>query len=252
MAEIQQHDAKELAAGYSWTHRSLEIGAIATWTFLYGAMILRVVRYGVAEVGWFAPLATLLGFLTADFVSGMIHWGCDTWGGVDTPIVGKSVIRTFREHHVDAKAITRHDFVETNGAATFGSIPFVLAGLLAPFDPASFWGKFVALWTLSIGLYGAGTSQIHKWSHQDRPSRIVAWLQRARLILSPEHHADHHTAPYARSYCITGGWLNRPLEAIGFFRTLERVITLTTGAVARADDIGKAAAIALEKKRDAP
>src|SRR5262249_37414314 len=89
----------------------------------------------------------------------------------------------------------------------------------------------------------AFTSQIHKWAHTDSPSRIVALLQRARIVISPEHHSVHHSAPYNRNYCITVGWLNGPLRAVRFFEILERVITLLTGVVPREDDIGKDAAI---------
>ena len=61
------------------------------------------------------PLAPVLGFIAAqfivDFASGMLHWACDTWGKFETPIVGPTLIRAFRMHHVDPQDITKHGFL---------------------------------------------------------------------------------------------------------------------------------------------
>jgi ubiquitin-conjugating enzyme E2 variant len=65
------------------------------------------------------------------------------------------------------------------------------------------------------------------------------------VLLPPRVHDIHHESPFAKYYCITTGWLNAPLTAIGFFSTLERIIMRTTGAIPRHDDIGHEAALEL-------
>lgn len=240
--QVRQQDARELAQGYSPAIRAMEIAAIVSFISLEVALVYRL--WGNVNMGpWLVMSAVLLGYLAADFVSGFVHWMGDTWGSTDMPVLGKAFIRPFREHHVDEKAITRHDFVETNGNNCLVSLPVAALALAMPHSSA--------LWVFLSAFLGAmifwvmATNQFHKWSHMDAPPAFVGFLQRIHLVLPPDHHRVHHTAPFNKYYCITVGWLNWPLSAIHFFPLAERLITWTTGLLPRQDDIGTEAAVAL-------
>ncbi|ELW71706.1 Transmembrane protein 189, partial [Tupaia chinensis] len=226
-------------------------------------------------------LSTVAGALIADFLSGLVHWGADTWGSVELPIVGKAFIRPFREHHIDPTAITRHDFIETNGDNCLVTLLPLLnmaykfrtqsSEALAPLYP---WECFV----FCLIIFGTFTNQIHKWSHTyfGLP-RWVILLQDWHVILPRKHHRIHHVSPHETYFCITTGnsgpslaitllvhkvglqppphmvpvrgrsqtavgrvvcgWLNYPLEKLGFWRRLEDLIQGLTGEKPRADDM---------------
>jgi len=235
-----QRNAAELA-GTPRTFRFVELASILAFAVLWPWLLTRLVpAFGVAPL--MAPLAILAGYLGADFISGFFHWLFDTWWRPETPGIGRIFVRTFREHHVDPKAITRHDFVETNGSnilagAFLTSLGFGLLG-------AERSAQFLSSCMLFAGLFMAMTSQIHKWAHMDQPPAFVRLLQRSRILLSKEAHALHHEPPYVRSYCITCGWLNGTLHFFRFFQVLERLITAISGKLPRADDIGTEAALA--------
>lgn len=159
-----------------------------------------------------------LAYLAADFLSGFVHFLGDSFGDVNTPIVGKTFIFPFREHHVDQKAITRHDFFETNGHNCLVSLPVLLfifftfpPGMVSPLVFASY------LFLFALVLFVFCTNQFHKWAHEDEPNRIARWLQSKNIILTPTRHKKHHTFPYENHFCITTGWLNHFLETIRFF-----------------------------------
>jgi ubiquitin-conjugating enzyme E2 variant len=227
--------SREELAHYGPGQRAKDILAVFAFLALAAyATYLVVLRFdGVTTVSLFIG-ATVLGLLAADFISGFVHWLGDTWGSIDMPVLGPAFIRPFREHHVDEKAITRHDFFETNGNNCFVSLPALAAILFLPLD--SHAGLFAAAFLISMTLWVFLTNQVHKWSHMDEPPAWIALLQRYHLVLNPAHHQIHHTRPYSTYYCITNGWLNPLLHKIAFFPTLERTVTKLTGIHPRRED----------------
>jgi ubiquitin-conjugating enzyme E2 variant len=232
-----------LAAGYTAQHRIAEYCGISVSVGLNAWLLVRTLQ-SPSLSGWWLPLAALVGLLMSDFISGFVHWLFDSWGDLDTPVFGRLAIRTFRHHHVDQKAITTHDFVETNACNIALTTIWATWGLLhLRGDQVTLGQVFFAQSLLCATFFTSFTAQIHKWAHSDQPPRSIALLQRLRLVLAPDHHSVHHSAPYNRNYCITVGWMNGPLRAIRFFETLERTITAITGIVPREDDLGKEAAL---------
>jgi plasmanylethanolamine desaturase len=224
-------DARDLANGYATGHRLYEYGGILLAIVCASWLALRAAEgTHLSTLALVVAIAT--GMLFADITSGTVHWLCDTWGSPTTPILGGLAIRTFREHHVDEKAIVRHDFVETNGHnMALSVLPSVVGLMLTQGNPPG--SSFLAACLLSSAFFVSITSQVHKWAHMDRPPLVARILQRMRLILPPQHHAAHHRAPHTKNFCITTGWLNRPLHALRFFDTLEEIVTAVTGAVPR-------------------
>lgn len=238
---------QELASGYTAQNRRIDVLAILVffacevwlWWHLSPALVLHP---------FLGILGLLGGYVLADFVSGIVHWLGDTWGTTKTPLFGQTFIRPFREHHLDETAITRHDFIETNGGNCFASL-FILipANLLVP----ETWGSIsLFLYTVfaSTTLSIFGTNQFHKWAHNLEVPAFIRWLQNQRLILSPTHHAKHHANPFDRYYCITVGWLNPFLTRINFFRKLEKAVTRLTGALPRTEDLRLIEKVAIESQ----
>lgn len=246
--QIRQRDRHVLREGYSPAVRRFEIASILGYAAVMTWLLLEIAPRA-ASSPFLALSAFMLGFVAADFTSGFVHWTADTWGTPEWPIIGKALIRPFREHHVDQKEITRHDFIETNGNNCFISIPAAAGAALLPDDTVWF---FAAAVTFAMCLAIFGTNQFHKWAHMDAPPRTARLLQRANLILPPDHHAVHHTAPFTKYYCITVGWLNEPLFRLRFFQTLEKVVTRVTGLIPREDDIGKRAALVVAQQPPPP
>jgi len=186
---------------------------------------------------WSACLLSAGFFLAAmvisDVISGLVHWGFDTWGTIETPIFGQ-FIRSFREHHLDAIEMCNHDFIEANADSVLLAVPLLTLFLI--FEPRTdvMWGIYSTMvWAALLVCF---TNEFHKWSHSRKVNPVVKLLQDLHLILPPRDHHIHHVSPHEEYYCITNGWMNPVLESINFWRRLENLIVAVTGSVPRADD----------------
>ena len=241
--EVRKANAQKLADGYTKEKRAAEIVSIAACYSLWVYNFIKLARLfvhsneiTVDDWIWSVP-AAFCGVLFADFVSGVAHWALDTWGDAATPVFG-AFIRSFREHHVDQMSITRHDYIETNGDNSMPIVPLMILMAVFPATPSggSLRSPVLHSFFIVAAICIAFTNQAHKMSHSVKQPVLVRKLMDAGIIMSQKHHRIHHSGDFSAYYCITTGWLNAPLDAIGFWRGCEAVITATTGAIPRADD----------------
>ena len=207
-------------------HSLLEHSTAAAFPFLFvSALLLSYQRLSQAGAEWLAIPGALLGLVFGDFVTGLVHWAADTYGEEGTPVIGRSLVRPFRVHHVRPQEICEHGVVETVGNTCILAAPllalFIVAAAYARTSAALAFALFTAVATVGLTV---ATNQFHKWAHQEEVPRLVRLLQRAGIILSPEHHRTHHAAPFESSYAITNGWLNPLLNRTRFFRRLEAAL----------------------------
>ncbi|KAH9597518.1 B domain of TMEM189 [Trypanosoma melophagium] len=261
---VRKENAKKLASGYTKKKRFLECCYLSLATYLWFTQFLVVARYFVhggeantIQLAW-TPIMIFFAMALADFISGIAHWGLDTWGTPDTPVFG-NFIRSFREHHVDQSAMTKHDFIETNADTTLPLIPVLLlqryflyysVGSSSSSAQKQNVGEGNSsymynvrnenvgghVFLLTLTLFIAFTNEIHKWSHEAKPNPLARVLMAYNIILTPRGHRKHHRDNHDISYCITTGWLNGLLDKVEFWRKAETVVTALTGALPRAND----------------
>lgn len=169
-----------------------------------------------ASAGWVGACAAgaLLGYLCADVASGVVHWACDSYFHPTTPIVGATLIAPFRDHHADPDGIARHGVFERNGNNCLAALPWLVLALGAPWNTQTAFGGAAHVGLVVFALTLCFTNQIHAWAHASTRPSPVRWLQRHRLLLTPESHAAHHDGTHRRAYAIVCGWSHHWLDHV--------------------------------------
>ena len=236
-AKAEKPALRETDSGRAFTRK---LDRASVWSF--ALLWLLAVLPRVPDLARSVPLTEgvliftigpLLGYVLADFIAGAAHWFADRFFERDTPWIGPLLIAPFREHHVDPRSISRHDFYEVSGNNALATLPVVALLFFVPTD-AGLSARFFFVTIAGLSLALVATNQFHGWAHAVEPPPIARWLQRKRLVLTPRAHARHHRS-HDRAYCVTSGWLNPALDRLRFFDGLERLIRFGRAEKQRTD-----------------
>ncbi|XVF34026.1 hypothetical protein REPUB_Repub18cG0021600 [Reevesia pubescens] len=205
----------------TWGHRAW-VASGSTTLFISLAKALM----GAADSHmWLEPmLAGYIGYILADLLSGVYHWGIDNYGDESTPIFG-SQIEGFQGHHKWPWTITRRQFAN-NLHALARSITFTVLPIDILCNDPVIQG-FVSVCAGCIMF----SQQFHAWSHgtKSKLPPLVVSLQDAGVLVSRSQHSAHHRPPYNGNYCIVSGVCNEFLDKNKVFEALEMVIFFKLG-----------------------
>src|SRR5688500_6737230 len=100
-------DGRQVPVHYkiSGARRAFSTAAIVLAGLAVMGLAVRVARH-VDLMHWWVLFVLLAGVAAVAFASGLVHWGADTWGRDDAPIVCRVLLVPFRLHHVNPADFT--------------------------------------------------------------------------------------------------------------------------------------------------
>ena len=123
--------------------------------------------------------------LVAEFGSGVLHWLEDSYGNPEWPITGTLITGPNILHHHRPSAFTRNTWLKSAQVLIFlGAVIIAVT-----------WICGVLTWQVLLFVaLGVNANEIHKWSHlpEGKKGKLVAALQKYRLLQTPRHHGRHH------------------------------------------------------------
>lgn len=156
-------------------------------------------------------------WITADFITGIIHWWEDTYGNPNWLIIGKYVVKPNLIHHKQPTKMLEGSYWNRINTSFFAVAAF----------GAIFWWIGLRSWQFIVCLlFCVQGNEIHAMSHRpDKANgKMVLFLQKTGIFQSKKTHRWHHKAPYETNFCIMSDFINPILNRIDFWRKLERLI----------------------------
>lgn len=214
------------------------VGVILNSSVTLWGVAWLIIQWNTVLPPWYAlTLAFFIGLFLSDFFSGLLHWAFDTWFTEDTPFLRRMVL-IVREHHVHPQHIFRYKFYYEAGSVSWVSLAHTVPviGLISLNAESTVVGYCAIFISVMVSFFTLFMLQFHKLGHRKSNSTLLRSLQKARLLMSPRHHGQHHRGNHDIRYCLINGWADLVADAIGFWRLVEFLIQKLSGAVPREND----------------
>ena len=172
-------------------------------------------------------LEIIIGFFIADFLTGIGHWGEDTYLNYNIKIPLLDVISKENEmHHYFPRSILKHSYYD-NIKTTLIIVIIILICIFFINKKLLFDYKYLVI---TIFIFTSFSSIIHRICHMRKceKHKFILFLQKYNIISSDEHHRQHHVKSNI-NYCINTPYLNMILDSIYFWRILEFIIYIIFG-----------------------
>jgi hypothetical protein len=173
--------------------------------------------------------------LLVDLTSGFFHWLEDSYGRVELPVIGALITGPNNLHHQDPTAFTANSWVYS------ARVLLVVAGVII----AGAWALDMLTWQVLLFVaIGVNANEYHKWTHMPvvRKHPLVRYLQKLRVVQTPQHHARHHQGTRNSHYCVVTNLINPVVDTLGVWRGLENGIEWLFGVQTRGDEMTTRAA----------
>ena len=159
-----------------------------------------------------------LSLWSADFLTGLFHWFEDAYCVRGLPFVGELICDPNLDHHIDPGLMVRTgSFVSRNSLQWIIAATAVILILAANGEISMF-----VLATIVLASFG---NEIHRWNHTTKNPAWIELIKSTGVIQSQRQHSLHHKPPHDSNYCVMTSQLNPILDAIGFWRWLELILS---------------------------
>lgn len=175
-----------------------------------------------SAASWTWALLFLLAYVLADFINGAIHMLMDNTDHY-TSVIGP-LVAAFHRHHQLPQYRDRSILVvlcAENGMKVWLAIYMIVLAGIMQFLPAG-----LAFTLLMFSLLSSFAELSHFLCHNSTHP-VVRWLQRARILLHPEHHRLHHEADNTHYAFLNGmtdpllNWIAKRLFPEGYASTTD-------------------------------